>query len=58
MSRYQPPFSITPSVLNLVVEIGELLGHWSAKRGEASPLLRKKTAFVLFRRHSRLNIIA
>ncbi len=42
MSRYQPPFSITPSVLNLVVEIGELLGHWSAKRGEASPLLRKE----------------
>ena len=42
MSRYQPPFSITPSVLNLVVEIGELLGHWSAKRGQASPLLRKE----------------
>ncbi len=42
MSRYQPPFSITPSVLNLVVEIGELLGHWSAKRGQASPLLRKR----------------
>ena len=42
MSRYQPPFSITPSVLNLVVEIGELLGHWSAKRGQTSPLLRKE----------------
>ncbi|EIW8627982.1 TPA: Fic family protein [Klebsiella pneumoniae] len=42
MSRYQPPFSITPSVLNLVVEIGELLGHWSAKRGQASPLLRQE----------------
>ena len=42
MSRYQPPFSITPTVLNLVVEIGELLGHWSAKRGQTSPLLRKE----------------
>lgn len=42
MSRYQPPFSITPTVLNFVVEIGELLGHWSAKRGQTSPLLRKE----------------
>jgi Fic family protein len=42
MSRYQPPFSITPAILNLVVEIGELLGHWSAKRGQTSPLLRKE----------------
>ena len=42
MSRYQPLFSITPTVLNLVVEIGELLGHWSAKRGQTSPLLRKE----------------
>lgn len=42
MSRYQPPFSITPTVLNLVVEIGELLGHWSAKRGQTSQLLRKE----------------
>ena len=42
MSHYQPPFSITPAILNLVVEIGELLGHWSAQTGRASPLLRKE----------------
>lgn len=42
MSRYQPPFSITPVILNLVVEIGELLGHWSAQTGRQSPLLRKE----------------
>ena len=42
MSRYLPPFSITPAILNLVVEVGELLGHWSAKTGRQSPLLRKE----------------
>lgn len=42
MSRYQPPFTITPSILNQVVEIGELLGHWAAQSGRASPLLRKE----------------
>ncbi|HKS34040.1 MAG TPA: Fic family protein [Enterobacteriaceae bacterium] len=42
MSRYQPPFSITPAILNLVVEIGELLGHWSAQTGRQSPLLCKE----------------
>lgn len=42
MSHYQPPFSITPGILNLVVEIGELLGHWSAQTGRQSPLLRKE----------------
>lgn len=42
MSRYQPPFSITPAILNLVVEIGELLGHWLAQTGRQSPLLRKE----------------
>ncbi|NUU68020.1 Fic family protein [Enterobacteriaceae bacterium BIT-l23] len=42
MSRYQPPLTITPSVLNLVVEIGELLGFWAAQAGRASPLLRKE----------------
>jgi Fic family protein len=42
MSRYQPPFSITPSILNQVVEIGELLGHWAAHSGRTSPLLRKE----------------
>lgn len=42
MSRYQPPFTITPAMLNLVVETGELLGHWAAHSGRASPLLRKE----------------
>lgn len=42
MSRYQPPFSITPAILNLIVEVGELLGHWSAQAGRSSPLLRKE----------------
>ena len=42
MSRYQPPFTITSAILNLVVETGELLGHWAAYTGRASPLLRKE----------------
>lgn len=42
MSSYQPPFAITPTILNQVVEIGELLGHWAAQSGRASPLLRKE----------------
>lgn len=42
MGRYQPPFSITPAILNLIVEVGELLGHWSAQAGRVSPLLRKE----------------
>lgn len=42
MSRYQPPFTITSAILNLVVETGELLGHWAAHSGRTSPLLRKE----------------
>lgn len=42
MSRYQPPFTITSSVLNQVVEIGELLGLCAAHSGRTSPLLRKE----------------
>ncbi|WP_039056837.1 Fic family protein [Enterobacter sp. Bisph1] len=42
MSRYVPPFTITPGILNQVIEIGELLGHWAAQSGRNSPLLRKK----------------
>ena len=41
MSRYVPPFTITAGILNQVVEIGELLGHWAAQSGRSSPLLRK-----------------
>lgn len=53
MSHYQPPFSITPAILNLVVEIGELLGHWSAQTGRASPFCEKRIVFVRFRRRWR-----
>lgn len=42
MSRYQPPFTITTAILNQVVSIGELMGHWAAQAGRASPLLRKE----------------
>lgn len=41
MSRYVPPFTITAGILNQVIEIGELLGHWAAQSGRSSPLLRK-----------------
>lgn len=41
MSRYQPPFTITPAILHLVEEIGEHLGHWSVSAGELSPRLRR-----------------
>ena len=40
--QYQPPYSITPSILNRVVGIGELLGRWAAHAEQASPLLRKE----------------
>lgn len=42
MARYQPPYNITSEILNRVVEVGELLGHWGAQAGHASPLLRKE----------------
>ncbi|MGY2800157.1 Fic family protein [Ewingella americana] len=42
MAGYQPPFTITTEILNRVVEVGELLGHWAARAGHASPLLRKE----------------
>ncbi|WP_099142042.1 Fic family protein [Xenorhabdus kozodoii] len=42
MATYQPPYTITPDILNRVVEIGELLGRWSMQAETASPLLRKE----------------
>lgn len=42
MSDYQPPFVVTPLILNQVIEIGELMGHWAAMAGRVSPLLRKE----------------
>lgn len=42
MSAYQPPFTVSPLILNQVVEIGELLGRWAVMANRASPLLRKE----------------
>ena len=39
---YQPPFHITPGILNAVAEISELLGFWSAGQGASSPQLRRE----------------
>lgn len=40
---YQPPFNITPTVLNSVSEISELLGRWNARSEAApSPRLRRQ----------------
>nr|WP_223281685.1 Fic family protein [Xenorhabdus griffiniae] len=39
---YQPPYTITPDILNRVVEIGELLGRWSMQAETSSPVLRKE----------------
>ena len=41
MSQYSPLYNITPSIINLVAEISERLGHWSATGKLASPQLRK-----------------
>lgn len=42
MSHYQPPFTITLEILQLVEEIGETLGHWSAvSRDRLAPELRR-----------------
>ena len=42
MAGYQPPFTITPTILNQVISIGERLGRWTALAEYASPLLRKE----------------
>ncbi|SFC30624.1 Fic family protein [Pragia fontium] len=41
-SQYSPPYAITPSILNSVAEISELLGYWSAKDKLVSPQLRRE----------------
>ena len=42
MGGYQPPFTITPEILSLAVEIGELIGRISGTAGlSASPVLRR-----------------
>lgn len=41
--RYEPPFQITPRVLNLVAQISELLGRWSVSEGASlAPQLRRE----------------
>ncbi|WP_411703593.1 Fic family protein [Edaphovirga cremea] len=42
MTGYQPPYTITPAILNQVVEVGELLGRWAAQAEQSSLLLRKE----------------
>ncbi|WP_416776721.1 Fic family protein [Xenorhabdus budapestensis] len=42
MAAYQPLYSITPTILNRVIQIGELLGCWSSQSKNTSPLLRKE----------------
>ncbi|KNC13073.1 cell division protein Fic [Pantoea sp. RIT-PI-b] len=42
MAGYQPPYTITPTILNQVIEVGELLGRWAAQAEQSSPLLRKE----------------
>lgn len=42
MSRYQPPLTITPTILDLAEQIGETLGRWSfVAESELSPKLRR-----------------
>ena len=40
--RYQPPFSITTDILNLVAEISEQVGRLDAGSLNTSPQLRKQ----------------
>ena len=42
MSHYHPPFDITPDMLQLVEEIGEILGRWSVLKRPDSPQLRRR----------------
>lgn len=41
MSSYQPPYTITPAILNKVAEISEMIGRLSVSQGELSPQLRR-----------------
>jgi Fic family protein len=40
---YQPPYSLTPAILNLVAEISERIGHYTASAGhKMTPHLRRE----------------
>ena len=42
MGAYQPSFEITPEILSLAVEVGELIGKINGTAGlSASPILRR-----------------
>ncbi|MBL4776045.1 MAG: hypothetical protein JKY87_08360 [Mariprofundus sp.] len=42
MVKYSPPFTITPSIALLLIEVGELVGRWSMiSEGGLSPQLRR-----------------
>jgi len=41
MPSYQPPYTITPTILNKVAEISEMIGRLSVLQGELSPQLRR-----------------
>ncbi len=42
MSRYQPPLTITPTILDLAEQIGEIIGRWAlTTESELSPKLRR-----------------
>lgn len=43
MPRYQPPYQITPDILNDVVRIVEMVGHWTAHQTlKQAPFLRRE----------------
>ena len=43
LTDYKPPYQITDNIVNLLTQISELLGRWSASiQGELSPELRRK----------------
>lgn len=41
MSTYTPPFQITPTILQAVADICEMVGRWSASAQAVSPKLRR-----------------
>ncbi|CDG96207.1 Restriction modification system DNA specificity domain:Filamentation induced by cAMP protein Fic (fragment) [Xenorhabdus bovienii str. puntauvense] len=48
MPDYHPPYTITPAILNRVIEIGELLGRWSAQAEHSSPNQEIRNAILAY----------
>jgi len=45
--KYQPPYTITPAIVNLVAEIGETIGRYTVLAEQnLTPRLRRETRFV------------